>query len=279
MLCAGRAAQSMSAMVTSTSTPGSIEMEVICLTISDGECRSMRRLWMRISNRSQVLVPSPQGDLRVVMRSVLVGSRTGPLTLSRLSLAPLMRSAQTMDPGGGGGGGEHATICEGATHICARRGGSGLRALLEVLDVAAGQGDPDAVDLDSCVVLELLRLHGGCVLREEDAALSDGGGGAKGEPAPEGRGVESEGDGAESCPPPGKGAGPLLGGGAPPSMPWWARVLRTATLTEATRSNRKETAAHVATLVASGHPRLAPSDSSTQCALAEPEVRYLSMGP
>mmetsp|Transcript_12140 Transcript_12140/g.39616 ORF Transcript_12140/g.39616 Transcript_12140/m.39616 type:complete len:230 (-) Transcript_12140:14-703(-) len=108
--------------------------------------------------------------------------------------------------------------------------------LLEVLDVAAGQGDPDAVDLDSCVVLELLRLHGGCVLREEDAALSDGGGGAKGEPAPEGRGVESEGDGAESCPPPGKGAGPLLGGGAPPSMPWWARVLRTATLTEATRS-------------------------------------------
>ena len=117
------------------------------------------------------------------------------------------------------------------------RGGSGLRALLEVLDVAAGQGDPDAVDLDSCVVLELLRLHGGCVLREEDAALSDGGGGAKGEPAPEGRGVESEGDGAESCPPPGKGAGPLLGGGAPPSMPWWARVLRTATLTEATRSS------------------------------------------
>merc|ERR1712060_43055 len=95
VLCAGRAAQSMSAMVTSTSTPGSIEMEVICLTISDGECRSMRRLWMRISNRSQVLVPSPQGDLRVVMRSVLVGSRTGPLTLSRLSLAPLMRSAQT----------------------------------------------------------------------------------------------------------------------------------------------------------------------------------------
>merc|ERR1719409_1449726 len=63
---------SMSAIVTSTSTPGSMEMLVICLTISDGECRSIRRLWMRISKRSHVLVPSPQGDLRVVMRSVFV---------------------------------------------------------------------------------------------------------------------------------------------------------------------------------------------------------------
>jgi hypothetical protein len=64
----------------------------------------MRRLWMRISKRSQVLVPSPQGDLRVVMRSTLVGMRTGPLTLSCLSLAPRMRSAHTA-PGGGWVGG------------------------------------------------------------------------------------------------------------------------------------------------------------------------------
>jgi len=85
----------MSAMVTSTSTPGSIEMEVICFTISDGECRSMRRLWMRISNLSQVLVPSPHGDLRTHRRRIFVGRRTGPLTLRRLSLAPLIRSAQT----------------------------------------------------------------------------------------------------------------------------------------------------------------------------------------
>lgn len=70
-------------------------IEVICLTTSAGECRSMRRLWMRISKRSQVLVPSPQGDLRVVMRSTLVGMRTGPLTLSCLSLAPRIRSAHT----------------------------------------------------------------------------------------------------------------------------------------------------------------------------------------
>merc|ERR1711994_1166050 len=84
-----------SAMVTSTSTPGSMEMDVICLTISDGECRSITRLWMRIWNLSQVLEPSPQGVLRVVMRRVLVGIRTGPLTLSCLSLAPRISSAQT----------------------------------------------------------------------------------------------------------------------------------------------------------------------------------------
>ena len=33
-------------MVTSTSTPGSMLIEVICLTTSAGECRSMRRLWI-----------------------------------------------------------------------------------------------------------------------------------------------------------------------------------------------------------------------------------------
>jgi hypothetical protein len=38
------------------------------LTVSEGECRSTMRLWMRISKRSQVLEPSPQGVLRVVMR-------------------------------------------------------------------------------------------------------------------------------------------------------------------------------------------------------------------
>ena len=37
-----------SAIVTSTSTPGSIEIEVICLTISDGEWRSITRLWILI---------------------------------------------------------------------------------------------------------------------------------------------------------------------------------------------------------------------------------------
>lgn len=53
------------------------------------------RLWMRISKRSQVLVPSPQGDLRVTILSFLVGRRTGPDTLSFFSTAPFFRSAQT----------------------------------------------------------------------------------------------------------------------------------------------------------------------------------------
>ena len=49
------------AMVTSTSTPGSREMEVICLTTSAEEVKSINRLWILISYRSQVLEPSPQG--------------------------------------------------------------------------------------------------------------------------------------------------------------------------------------------------------------------------
>lgn len=63
-----------------------------------------------ISKRSQVLVPSPQGDLRVVMRSTLVGRRTGPFTLSCLSLAPFTRSADTAG-GRGSGTGCEAEVC------------------------------------------------------------------------------------------------------------------------------------------------------------------------
>merc|ERR1719376_80986 len=84
-----------SAMVTSTSTPGSMLMEVICLTISEGECRSMTRLWILIWNLSQVFEPSPQGVFLVVILSTLVGILTGPLTFSSLSLAPLIRSWHT----------------------------------------------------------------------------------------------------------------------------------------------------------------------------------------
>ena len=105
-------------------------MEVICFTTSAGECRSMSRLWILqnhtlsimstralhfyaeqitkwashspsrgethlISKRSQVLVPSPQGDFLVVMCRTLVGMRTGPLTFSCLSLAPVIKSEHT----------------------------------------------------------------------------------------------------------------------------------------------------------------------------------------
>merc|ERR1719285_937989 len=82
-----------SAMVTSTSTPGSMLIEVICLTISEGECRSMTRLWILIWNLSQVLEPSPQGVFLVVILRTLVGILTGPF--SSLSLAPLIRSWHT----------------------------------------------------------------------------------------------------------------------------------------------------------------------------------------
>lgn len=80
---------------TSTITPGSMLIDVICLTMSVDERRSIRRLCTRISNRSHVLVPSPHGDLRVVIRIVLVGMRTGPFTRSSLSLAPRTRSEHT----------------------------------------------------------------------------------------------------------------------------------------------------------------------------------------
>ena len=54
-------------MVTSTSTPGSILMEVIYLTISEGLCRSMSHLWILIWKQSQVLEPSPQVFLVVIL--------------------------------------------------------------------------------------------------------------------------------------------------------------------------------------------------------------------
>ncbi|KAF5772029.1 hypothetical protein HanXRQr2_Chr13g0571991 [Helianthus annuus] len=45
-------------MVTSTSTPGSMVMEVICFTTSGELKRSITRLWTRSSNLSHVFVPT-----------------------------------------------------------------------------------------------------------------------------------------------------------------------------------------------------------------------------
>ena len=83
-----------STMLTSTSTPGSMEMDVIDLTTSVGALRSISLLWTRISKRSQVLDPSPLGVFLVVMRSVFVGILTGPLALRLLERAPSNRSLQ-----------------------------------------------------------------------------------------------------------------------------------------------------------------------------------------
>lgn len=50
---------------------------------------------VRISKRSHVLLPLPKGYLRVVMRRVFVGMRTGPFTRNSLSFAPRIRSVHT----------------------------------------------------------------------------------------------------------------------------------------------------------------------------------------
>jgi hypothetical protein len=56
---------------------------------------SIKRLWILISNVSQVFEPSPQGVFRVVILRVLVGKRTGPLTRRSLDLARSMSSWHT----------------------------------------------------------------------------------------------------------------------------------------------------------------------------------------
>lgn len=76
-------------MVTSASTPGSVLTDGICSTALEGLGRSMRRLWILIWKRPQVLDPSPQGVLLVVILRVLAG----PFTLRFFSFAPLIRLA------------------------------------------------------------------------------------------------------------------------------------------------------------------------------------------
>merc|ERR1719219_536096 len=87
-------------------------MEVICLTISEGECRSMTRLWILIWNLSQVLEPTarslPGGD-----PERLGGHPHGALHLQLLVLS----SPDQV-----------------------------LAHLLQGLHVPGGEGDPDPVD-------------------------------------------------------------------------------------------------------------------------------------
>merc|ERR1711937_272305 len=68
-------------------------MEVICLTISLGEWRSMTRLWIRIWNLSQVLEPSPQGVLRVVILKRFSRHSDGALDLETLLFGSLNQVA------------------------------------------------------------------------------------------------------------------------------------------------------------------------------------------
>ena len=87
--------------------------------------RSITRLWILISRCSQELVPSPQGDLRVVMRRTLVGMRTGPETFTFLLRAMRLIS-------------EHTTELLPLIH---------KNTLLHSLDVGRGESDTDAVHL------------------------------------------------------------------------------------------------------------------------------------
>merc|ERR1712216_145160 len=85
---------------------------VTCLTTSEGACKSIKRLWMRISKRSQVFVLS-----------------TGSLTGGNLQLL--------------GGKTNGSTDME----LLVQRGLLQVSAdLLQVLHIARGQGNADAVD-------------------------------------------------------------------------------------------------------------------------------------
>ena len=96
--------------------------------------RSITRLWILISRCSQELVPSPQGDLRVVMRRTLVGMRTGPETFTFLLRAMRLIS-------------EHTTALVLFIH---------KHTLLHSLDVGRGEGNTDAVHL---LVDNFILLH------------------------------------------------------------------------------------------------------------------------
>ena len=193
-----------SAMVTSTSTPGSMEMLVICFTTSAGECRSISRLWMRSSNRSNVLVPvrrrggpgvshGDTQDRRQEQGAASKSSNPRALGLSPPGTAPLGVGRRTFTAGGlAGGDAEHlgghahgaldaeALLLGPLDQVRAHctRGDRGravsatvtlagsvcrwpgrARTLLQVGDVAGGQGDADAVHPGSLNVAGLaLRL-------------------------------------------------------------------------------------------------------------------------
>src|SRR5699024_11903410 len=76
----------------------------------------MIRLYSLISNLSQVLEPSPHGDLRVVMRRCLVGRRTGPRASRFRVLAASTNLVHTESKDGGTGRSEERRV--GKERIC-----------------------------------------------------------------------------------------------------------------------------------------------------------------
>src|SRR3989454_1640613 len=59
-------------------TPSGTWMRISCRRARSSASRSMSRLWIRISQRSHVSLPSPSGDLRTGTTSRFVGSGIGP---------------------------------------------------------------------------------------------------------------------------------------------------------------------------------------------------------
>src|SRR2546428_13861261 len=59
-------------------TPSGTWIRMSCRSARSSASRSMSRLWIRISQRSHVSLPSPSGDFRTGTRSRFVGSGIGP---------------------------------------------------------------------------------------------------------------------------------------------------------------------------------------------------------
>jgi hypothetical protein len=69
------------------------QINVLHIPINESTKNSISKI--KQSQPADSLIPSPQGDTRVVMWRTLVGILTGPLTLKCLSLAPFTKSTQS----------------------------------------------------------------------------------------------------------------------------------------------------------------------------------------
>jgi hypothetical protein len=71
----------------------------ICLTTSEDECKSINRLWIRISYLSQVLEPSPQG-LEGDERALASENRRGRALIERKKRYSRLSGGDLQDLGG-----------------------------------------------------------------------------------------------------------------------------------------------------------------------------------
>jgi hypothetical protein len=69
------------------------QINVLRIPINESTKNSISKI--KQSQPADNLIPSSQGDTRVVMWRALVGILAGPLTLKCLSLAPFTKSAQS----------------------------------------------------------------------------------------------------------------------------------------------------------------------------------------